>query len=55
MWQEVIIFILTAGSVWYLGRQFYRTAGTKKSGCGCGGCSSCSLNPKSVIMEIDRS
>ena len=41
MWQDILIFTLAAGSVWFLGRQFFRTSGKGESGCGCAGCSSC--------------
>ena len=46
MWQEIMVFILAAGSVWFLGRQFFRPAPERKAGCGCAGCSSCSMPNK---------
>ena len=40
MWQELIVFVLAAGSIWFLGRQFWGASRSRKDCCGCAGCSS---------------
>ncbi len=51
MWQEITVFVLAAGSIWFLGRQFFRTAPERKPGCGCAGCSSCASATKQNPFE----
>lgn len=42
MWQETIVLLLTAGSIWYLVSRLSEKPKPGKQGCGCSNCGSCS-------------
>jgi hypothetical protein len=42
----LIIALATAAAVWYLYRQFAKTAKPGDGACGCSGCGGCSASPR---------
>ena len=50
--QELIIFLIFAAAVGYLGRRVYRSFAKKEAGCGkgCG----CAVDPKMTVLRPEK-